>query len=82
MNTKPVLARLSISMTIIAAALSFLVSIGFLVAVTELFARDGTPLQNVVVAERACSELAFVSDRDACIRRFLAASDHRRVASR
>jgi len=81
MNNTPGLARPNVSTTIVAAALSFLTSIGLLVAVAELFARDGTALQNVVIAKRACSELAFVSDRDACVRQFLALTDHRRVAS-
>ncbi|HKE40347.1 MAG TPA: hypothetical protein VKG21_10950 [Casimicrobiaceae bacterium] len=82
MNAKPILDRHNVGTTIVAAGLSVLISIGLLIAVAELFAQDGTPLQNVVIAERACSELAFVSDRNACVRQFLAVSAHRRIASR
>jgi hypothetical protein len=70
MNTKPVLAQRNVGTTMVAAALSFIISIGIVVAVAELFARDGAPLQNVVIAERACNELAFVSERLACVRQF------------
>jgi hypothetical protein len=80
MNANPVLAR-PLGTTIVAAALSFLVTIGLFTAVADLFLRDGTPLQNVAIAERACSELAFVSEREACVRSFLAAAYDRHVAS-
>jgi hypothetical protein len=82
MNTKPVLPRSHIGTTIVAAALSFLIAIGLLTAVAGLFLDEGTPLQNVVIAERACSEFTFISEREACVRSFLAASYHRRLASR
>ena len=81
MNMNLVLTR-PIGTTIVAAALSFLVTTGLFTAVAGLFLRDGTPLQNVAIAERACSDLAFVSEREACVRLFLAAARDRRVASR
>jgi len=81
MNTKPILA-LPHGASIVAAALSFLITIGLFTALVGLFLRDGTPLQNVAIAERACSELAFVSEREACVRSFLAAAYDRHVASR
>ena len=65
-----------------AAALSFVIATGLLVAVVELFHRDGLPLQNVAIAERACSEHAFVSERTACVQAILAASYHRHLATR
>ena len=81
MNTNPVPAR-PLGTTLIAAALSFLIMIGLFTGVADLFLHDGTPLQNVAIAERACGELAFVSEREACVRSFLAAAHDRRVASR
>jgi hypothetical protein len=36
----------------------------------------------VVIAERACSGFTFISEREACVRSFLAASYHQRLASR
>ena len=81
MNTKAVLAR-PLGITIAAAALSFLVAIGLFTAVAGLFLRNGAPLQDVAIAERACIESVYVSERDACVRSFLAEADRRRVASR
>jgi hypothetical protein len=82
MNAKPVLARPHVVTTIIAAALSALIAIGLLSAVAGLFQRDGAPFEQVVVAEHACANYAFVSEREACVRLFLAASRVRNVASR
>ena len=44
MDSKPVLTRSRIGMTIIAAALSILISFGLLTAVAELFLQESTPL--------------------------------------
>jgi len=80
-NNHPALAR-PLRTTVAAAASSLLITIALFTALAGLFLRDGTPLQNVAVAERACSELAFISEREACVRSFLAAAHDRRVASR
>jgi hypothetical protein len=82
MNAKPVLARPHVFTSIVAAALSALIAIGLLSAVAGLFQRDGAPFEQVVIAERACTNYAFVSEREACVRLFLAASRVRNVASR
>ena len=82
MHTKPVLAPSPIGASIAAAALSMLVALGLLIAVAGLFLHEGTPLQNVVIAEQACSEFAFQSERETCVRSFLDASYHRRLARR
>ncbi len=81
MNNKA-LNRSPLGKTIVAAALSLLVAIGLLSAGAGLFLRDGTPLQNVAIAERACSGFAFVSERETCVRSFFAAVYRKRVASR
>ena len=82
MNAKPTLARPNVGTTILAAALSVLIAIGLLTAVAGLFLRDGAPLEQVVIAERACADHAFVSERETCIGLFLAASRVRNLASR
>jgi hypothetical protein len=79
MNARPVLARPHVVTTVVAAALSTLIAIGLLTAVTGLFQRDGAPLEQVVIAEHACTNYAFVSERESCV---LAASRVRTVASR
>ena len=81
MNLNSVLAR-PLCTTIVAAASSLLVTTGLFTAVAGFFLRDGTPLQNVVVAERACGDFPFVSEQQACVRSFLATAQVRRVARR
>ena len=81
MNAKPTLARRHVVTTIIAAALSALIAIGLLTTVTDLFQRDGVPFEQVVIAEHVCAN-AFVSERETCVRLYLAASRLRNVASR
>jgi hypothetical protein len=68
--------------TVVAAVLSVLISTALLSGVARLFLHDGRPLQSAVAAERACGATAFLSDRDACVRALLAATYHRRIASR
>lgn len=82
MNAKPKLARPHAVTTLVAATLSTLIAIGLLTAVTGLFQRDGAPFEQVVIAENACTNYAFVSEREACVRLFLATSRVRNVASR
>ena len=81
MNARPVLARPQVVTSIVAVALSALIAIGLLTAVTELFQRDGAPFEQVVIAEHVCAK-AFISEREACVRSYLAASRVRNFASR
>lgn len=82
MSAKPVFPRRSAGTTLVAAALATLVATGLLGSVAGLLQRDGAPLQQLVIAERACSDQPFVSEREVCVRLFLAASRVRNVASR
>ena len=82
MSAKPVLAHPHVVATIVAATLSIIVAIGLLSAITGLFQRNGTPFEQIVIAEHACANHAFVSERETCVRLFLAASRVRNVASR
>ena len=72
MSAKPTLARPYVVATMVAAALSILIAIGLLTAVTGLFQRDGAPFEQVVIAEHACAGKAFVSERKTCVRSPLA----------
>jgi len=74
MNAKPTLARPHVAATMVAAALSILIAIGLLTAVTGSFQRDGAPFEQVVIAEHACASKVFVSERETCVRSQLAAS--------
>jgi hypothetical protein len=82
MNAKPTLGRPHVVTTIVAAALSTLIAMGILTAVTGLLQRDGDPFEQVVIAENACTNYAFVSERETCVRLYVAASRFRNVASR
>ena len=82
MNANPLLARPHVVTTIVASALSALIAIGLLSAVIGLFQRDGAPFEQVGIAEHACTSYAFVSEREVCVRLFLAASGVPNVASR
>ena len=66
----------------IAAALAGVVSIGLLSALAALFLSAGTPMARLVEAERVCVEHRYVSERESCIRDWLAASSAKAVASR
>ena len=82
MNAKPTLARPRVVTTIAAAALSTVIAIGLLTTVTGLFQRDGAPFEQVVIAEHTCANHTFISEREACVRLYLAASRVQNAASR
>jgi hypothetical protein len=67
MNAKPTPARPRVVTTIAAAALSTVIAIGLLITVTGLFQRDGAPFEQVVIAEHACANHTFISEREACV---------------
>ncbi|MGE5667486.1 MAG: hypothetical protein ACM338_04760 [Betaproteobacteria bacterium] len=75
-------ARPNVGATIAAAALAVLIAIGLLGSVAGIFQRDGAPFEQLVVAERACANHSFVSERETCMRLHLAALRVRHIASR
>jgi hypothetical protein len=81
MNAKPTLARPRVVTTIAAAALSTVIATGLLTAVTGLFQHDGAPFEQVVIAEHACANHTFISEREACVRLYLAAACAKRCES-
>jgi hypothetical protein len=44
--------------------------------VTALLQRDGMPFEQQVAAERACADRAYLSEREACVRQWLAGRGH------
>jgi hypothetical protein len=82
MNTKPTLSSFHVVTTVVAATTSSLIAIGLFVAIVDLFQRDGAPFDQVVIAERACANHAFMSERETCKRSHLTASRVPHLASR
>ena len=82
MNAKPTFAAPSPLSITVAAALAAFIAIGLLTAVVFLFQRDGTPLEQLATAERACTQHVYISERETCIREWLAAARASNVASK
>jgi hypothetical protein len=80
MYVKPRFTRPSSAWTAVAAALAAVAAIGMLTLVVELFSSRGMPLQELAVAERACSTNPHVSERESCMRDWLAAKRGHNVA--
>jgi len=82
MNAKPAFARRPAAVHVAAAALAVLIGLGTLGALTGMFQREGTPFEQLVVAEQACADRTFVSERQTCVRSFIAATRVQNFASR
>jgi hypothetical protein len=67
---------------VFAAASAALLSLGLLTGTVALFSRDGARLENTVVAERACSEYRFASERANCMASFAASARRPAMARR
>ena len=65
---------------IVAAALAVVIALGLLWSVTKLFQSRGEPFAQVAAAERACSHHAYQSERQTCIKRWIAAINANSVA--
>jgi len=72
MNASPKLPRRRPVTSAVAAVLSAVITLALLGGITELFQRDGAPFEQVVAAEHACANYAYVSQREACVRVHLA----------
>jgi hypothetical protein len=73
MNATPTFARPSSLAMPVAAALATFIAVGLLTSVAFLFQRDGAPIERLAAAERACTQHIYVSEREACMREWLAA---------
>jgi hypothetical protein len=79
MSTRPNSAPGS-TLTVAAAALATLIALGILWGVAALFQSKGAPMERLVAAERACAQHIYLSQRQACMNEWLAASQPRTVA--
>ncbi|MEP7207747.1 MAG: hypothetical protein ABI920_12460 [Casimicrobiaceae bacterium] len=82
MRTKPTLERHHGAVIAASAALSALIAIEILTGVTGLLQSRGMPMAQLAVAERACAGKAYVSERESCMRDWVAASGGDKVARR
>ena len=65
---------------VIASALACLITIAVVVGVIGLFQSRGRPMEELAAAERACAAREYVSEREHCMREWIAASHGDRVA--
>jgi len=79
MNIEPNLSPVQAIVIAIFAALATSIAIGIVAAVTGLFQSRGMPFEEVVAAERACASRTYVSERQNCVREWLAASKSQSV---
>ena len=81
MDRKPSLSHPPLTTHFIAAAFAGVVAVGILASVTELFVRNGWPMERLAVAERACAADGQVARHDACMRQCLSAPRAQIMAS-
>jgi len=74
MHAKPTFPQISSLSTSVSALLAAFIAIGLLTGVAFLFQRDGAPMERLAAAERACTQHVYVSEREACMREWIAAS--------
>jgi len=82
MNAKPTFPQPSSLSITVAAGLATLIAIGLLTAVVFLFQRDGAPMEQLIIAERACAQHVYMSERQSCMREWLVATHASNVASK
>lgn len=82
MSETPIFATQASISTFAAAVLATVIAVGILSAVAIMFQRDGKPLQRVAAAARACVHHNYQSERQACMKEWLAGSQSGIVARR
>ena len=82
MNAKLNLAPPSSILTVAAATVATVITIGILWGVVVLFQSQGAPMERLAAAERACAHHAYLSEREACAKQWLAESQGTTVVSR
>jgi len=78
MNARPNFAPGS-TLTVATAALATVIALGILWGVAALFQSKGAPMERLVAAEHACARYIYLSERQACMNEWLAASQPRTV---
>ena len=83
-NTRanPAFPRRSGLGTVITSAVATLIALGILIGTTMLFQSRGMPMAELAAAERACAGQTCVSDRERCLREWVAAAHGDRLTER
>jgi hypothetical protein len=68
--------------TLAAAALATVIALGILWGIVTLFQSRGAPMERLGAAERVCAYYIHLSERQACMNEWLAASQRKIVARR
>lgn len=82
MNAKFSLGSTSSIVTVATAALAAFITVGMLTAIVSLFQSRGAPMERLVAAERVCVSHTYQSEREACMKQWLAQSPTTNVAYR
>lgn len=72
MNAKPDFTCTSPPTIVAIAALAAVIAIGILSVIVSLFQSRGAPMQHLVAAERACASYTYQSERETCMKQWLA----------
>ena len=75
-------ARLNFASSISILTVAVVIALGILWAVVSLFQSRGAPMERLAAAERACAQQAYQSEREGCMKQWLAESQATRVAVR
>ena len=70
------------AITVAVAVLATVIALGILSGFATLFQSRGAPMERLGAAERACAQYIYLSERQACINEWLAASQPANVARR
>ena len=68
------------TLTVAAATLATVIALGILWGVVTLFQSRGAPMERLGAAERVCAHYIYLSERQACMNEWLAASQPVTVA--
>ena len=74
MRANPAFPRRSGIGTVITSAAATLIALGIPIGTTMLLQRRGKPMAQLAAAERACAGQTYVSDRERCMREWVAAA--------
>ena len=72
MNAKLNFASPNPFLTVATATLAAVIAMGILWTVVSLFQSRGVPMERLAAAERACAQHAYQSERDACMKQWIA----------
>jgi len=82
MNAKPTFTTDRPLPTLLAAAAAAFIAVGLFWGVFNLFRSQGTPMEQLAAAERGCAHCAYRSEREACMKQWLARAQAAEVARR